>query len=173
MESKKTVRVLVVDDSAASLAALCSHLEKQDEIEVVGTAKNGFELLGKAQELQPDVVITDLHMPRMNGVECVLRLRELMPDTQFIVVTDVPDQLDGAFQPAGPTDQYFDRSASLDNVLDEIRRLFPKVFGRQSSADAQIENRKPLRSGDASEDNEIRSETSTGESEDPREASYC
>jgi len=149
---ERTVRVLVVDDSVTSSAAICSQLEAHNEIEVVGTVKNGFELLERAQELQPDVVITDLHMPRLNGVECVLRLRELMPDTQFIVVTGSSENPEGISQSAGPADQYFDKSTSLENVLDEIRRFFPEVFGKRKGTDA---------------------ETSTGDAGDPREASYC
>lgn len=173
MELKKTVRVLVVDDSATSLAATCSHLEAQKEIELVGTAQNGFELLGKAEQLLPDVVITSLHMPRMNGVECVLRLRELMPSTRFIVLTDAPDRLEGTSQATELTDPYFDKSASRDDVLGEIRNLFPEVFGKAHGGGAPIEREQPLSSEPATADNEIRSETSTDESEDTREASYC
>ncbi len=88
MDTGKPIRVVVVDDSAVDLGALCSFLKTQSQIEVVGTAKNGIELLKIVEELRPDLVITDLHLPRMNGIECTLRLRETKPDTRFNVFTD-------------------------------------------------------------------------------------
>ena len=75
MDIGKPIRVVVVDDSAADLDALCSFLKTQKRIEIVGTAKNGIELMKKVEALRPDLVITDLHLPRMSGIECTLRLR--------------------------------------------------------------------------------------------------
>lgn len=89
MDTGKPIRVVVVDDSASDLDALCSFLKTQKRIEIVGTAKNGIELMKKVEALRPDLVITDLHLPRMSGIECTLRLRQLMPATRFIVFTDL------------------------------------------------------------------------------------
>lgn len=139
MNVKKTVRVLVVDDSPAALAAICSCLETERDIEIVGTAENGFELLAKAEELQPDVVITDLHMPRMNGLECTLSLRQMMPKTRFIIISETPSPHHRASQEIGPTDRYFDNSASPEEVLAEIRRLFPETFGKMRGESAPVE----------------------------------
>ncbi|HTR48923.1 MAG TPA: response regulator [Verrucomicrobiae bacterium] len=127
---KKTVRVLVVDDSEAALAAVCAFLEEQEEIEVVGTARNGFELLEKAEKLQPDIVITDLHAPRMSGLEVMLSLRTTMPSTRFIVLTELPKPGDAFPYPPSPADRFLDSKVEPENVLGEIRRLFPEVFGR-------------------------------------------
>lgn len=101
----------------------------------------------------------------------MLRLRELMPDTRFIVAAEAPDRLEGKSQVNGPTNQYFEKSASRDDVLGEIRRLFPEVFGKALGRGAPIERRQALRSEHATQDDEICRETSTSESQDPREAS--
>jgi len=125
---KKVVRVLVVDDSPVALAAICTCLETDGAIQVVGTAKNGFELPEKAEQLQPDVVVTDLHMPRMNGLECTLSLREMMPETRFIIISDDPTAIGSVAQTSAHSGRYFDKSTSPEDVLNEIRRLFPDVF---------------------------------------------
>lgn len=170
---KKTVRVLVVDDSPVALAAICACLETERAIEIIGTAKNGFELPEKAEELQPDVIITDLHMPRMNGLECTLSLRELMPSTRFIIISDTPGSLDRASQKIGPTDRYFDKSTSPEEVLAEIRSLFPEVFGKVGGEGAPAEDRHALGSETTPEGDEAHGETSRRVTRDKCEAGYC
>src|SRR5208282_2289717 len=139
---QKSVRVLVVDDSAASLRTLCESLKALHGIEIVGTARNGIELLKKAEELRPDLVVTDLHMPRMSGLECTLRLRELMPETRFIILTD----LDSPFtveECGGPgADYYLYKEHMPEKVVMAIRQLFPYLApletNRIRSADERV-----------------------------------
>ncbi len=95
LRSKKRIRVVVVDDSPLALTAICSFLESQREIEIVGTANDGFELLEMAEKLKPDLVITDLHMPRMSGLECTLLLHNILPATRVIVFTELDSPLAG------------------------------------------------------------------------------
>lgn len=170
---KKTVRVLVVDDSPVALAAICSCLKRAPEIEIIGTAKNGFELPEKAEELQPDVIVTDLHMPRMNGLECTLRLRELMPTTRFIIISDMPGALGRASDEIGPTDRYFDKSTSPEEVLNEIRSLFPEAFGKACAEGTPIDRRQTGALEHTPEDDEHQSETSGRGSTDKCQAEYC
>ena len=144
MSVKKVVRVLVVDDSPVAMAAICSCLETDRAIEIVGTAKNGFELPDKAEVLQPDVIVTDLHMPRMNGLECTLSLREMMPTTRFIIISDAPAPSDSVSQTTAHTGRYFDKSTSPEDVLAEVRRLFPEVFGRVRGGTAPGESQQAL-----------------------------
>jgi len=141
---KKVVRVLVVDDSPVAMAAICSCLETDRAIEIVGTAKNGFELPDKAEVLQPDVIVTDLHMPRMNGLECTLSLREMMPTTRFIIISDTPAPSGSVSQTTAHTGRYFDKNTSPEDVLAEVRRLFPEVFGRVRSGSAPGESQQAL-----------------------------
>jgi two-component system chemotaxis response regulator CheB len=63
------IRVLVVDDSALMRRVICNLLEEDPEIQVVGTAVDGFDAIHKAQELSPDVVTLDLEMPRLDGLQ--------------------------------------------------------------------------------------------------------
>ena len=70
-----TIRVLLADDDAAFLEALSPLIERQPELAVVGTARDGLAAIELADELSPDAVVIDLHMPRLDGVSAVARLR--------------------------------------------------------------------------------------------------
>jgi DNA-binding NarL/FixJ family response regulator len=128
----KPIRVVVVDDSAADLDALCSFLKTQNRIEIVGTAKNGIELLKIAEALRPDLVITDLHLPRMSGIECTLRLREVMPETRFIVFTDLNSPFTEADCAEPGADFYLYKEHMPERVVTAIHRLFPDLAQPQT-----------------------------------------
>jgi DNA-binding NarL/FixJ family response regulator len=78
-------RVMLADDHTMLVEAFRKLLESQ--CEVVGTASDGRVLLETAQRLKPDVIIVDIAMPLMNGLEAGLRLKELMPTTKLIFLT--------------------------------------------------------------------------------------
>lgn len=81
------IRLLVCDDSASSRAALRTVLEDNDAITVVGEAVNGAEAIDFARELSPDVVLMDVSMPVLDGVEATARIRELLPGTRVVALT--------------------------------------------------------------------------------------
>jgi DNA-binding NarL/FixJ family response regulator len=81
------IRVLVVDDHPIVRQGLVAYLGSQPEIAVVGEAVDGQGAVSAAARLRPDVVLLDLVMPRMDGVEATRRLRELVPDTRILVLT--------------------------------------------------------------------------------------
>jgi two-component system, NarL family, response regulator LiaR len=85
------IRVLVVDDHAVVREGLRRFLDLQDGIEVVGEAGDGEEALAASRRLRPDVVLMDLVMPRLDGVEATRRLRERLPRTRVIVLTSFLD----------------------------------------------------------------------------------
>ena len=86
------IRVLLVDDHQLLRDSLRSLLDAQEDIEVVATAGDGAEALTEAAALRPDVVLMDLAMPRMGGVEATRRLLAAQPGTQVVVLTSFPDQ---------------------------------------------------------------------------------
>jgi DNA-binding NarL/FixJ family response regulator len=86
------IRVLLVDDHQLLRDSLRSLLDAQPDIDVVGTAEDGFEALETAATVRPDVVLMDLSMPRMGGVEATRKLLEQLPGTQVVVLTSFPDQ---------------------------------------------------------------------------------
>jgi DNA-binding NarL/FixJ family response regulator len=81
------MRVLIADDHTMVRESLVSVLQAETDIQVVAQAADGIEALEKAILTRPDVVIADLSMPRLNGIEVVRRLREALPDTRVLVLT--------------------------------------------------------------------------------------
>jgi DNA-binding NarL/FixJ family response regulator len=86
-----TIRVLIADDHAVVRQGLRTFLELQDEIEVVGEAADGIEALDLVQRTEPDVVLLDLVMPRLGGLEAIRRIREVAPATRVLVLTSFAD----------------------------------------------------------------------------------
>lgn len=83
------VKVLIADDHSVVRQGLQTFLSLDDEIEVIGTAVNGLEAVQKAQELKPDVVLLDLLMPEMDGIEATAEIKRLMPHIRVLVLTSV------------------------------------------------------------------------------------
>lgn len=83
------IRVLITDDHGVVRQGLRMFLSLDPDIEVVGEAENGEEALGMARELHPDVVLMDLLMPVMNGMEATKAIRSEMPDVEVIALTSV------------------------------------------------------------------------------------
>jgi len=81
------IRVLIVDDHQVVREGLRNFLELQDGMEVAGEADDGEEGVALAAELRPDVVLMDLVMPKLGGVEAMRVLRESAPGTRVIVLT--------------------------------------------------------------------------------------
>ena len=82
-----SIRVLIADDHKIMLAGLRSLLEKQTDFEVVGEAENGRKAVQMAQEKTPDVVVMDVSMPDLNGIEATKQIIESLPDTRVIALS--------------------------------------------------------------------------------------
>jgi DNA-binding NarL/FixJ family response regulator len=85
------IRVLIADDHAVVRQGLRTFLDLQEDIEVVGEASDGEEALAQAEQLAPDVVLIDLVMPRVDGIEAIRRLRDLVPAARAIVLSSFID----------------------------------------------------------------------------------
>lgn len=85
--AQKRMRTLVVDDSEIAVQTICSFLEGQAYIQIVGTARNGREALAQVEELRPDLVLMDMEMPEMSGLEALQYLHRVFPKTKVLVVT--------------------------------------------------------------------------------------
>ncbi len=82
-----TIRIVIAEDQALLLGALAALLKLEGDIDVVGQARNGEEALALCRQLAPDIVLTDIEMPRMTGLELAAALRDACPATRVAIVT--------------------------------------------------------------------------------------
>jgi DNA-binding NarL/FixJ family response regulator len=116
------IRVLIVDDHAIVREGLRTLLSEEEELDVIGEASNGAEALGVIATHRPDVVLMDLMMPVMDGVEATRRVRQQTPSSRVIVLTSFrDDQLVQDAIRAGATG-YLLKDVLKADLLSAIRR---------------------------------------------------
>ena len=115
------ISILVADDHPVLRDGLIAVLSTQSDFEVIGEAGTGEEVVQKAKELQPDIVVLDLEMPVMDGVEALKLMRASRPDIRVIIFTvfDTDERILGAVQ-AGAKG-YLLKGAPRDQLFDAIR----------------------------------------------------
>jgi DNA-binding NarL/FixJ family response regulator len=87
-----TIKVLIVDDHHVVRRGLMFFLKTQKDIQIIGEAANGEEAVKLVSELRPDVVIMDLVMPVMDGIEATKKIKETSPNTKILILTSFADQ---------------------------------------------------------------------------------
>ena len=117
-----SIRVLVADDDRAYLGSLRELIDQQPELEVVGTAIDGIQAIELAEQLEPDAVVLDLHMPLLDGVSAAARLRNDHPSICLIALTgDDAPALHRAVLEAG-ADEVLLKTQLLDALLERLTR---------------------------------------------------
>lgn len=115
------IRVLLVDDNEVVREGLRSILEPQADIEVVGQAVDGLDAVGKAQELQPDVILMDAQMPNMDGTEATRRIKQILPEVKVLFLTVYGDYVGGAL--AAGASWYLTKDCRRQDLMEGIRVL--------------------------------------------------
>ena len=114
------IRVLISDDDRAFLHSLQELIDRQPELLVIGAAADGLEAIELADELDPDAVVLDLHMPRLDGVTAAARLRRDHPSLCLIALTgDEAPALHEAVREAGADDVLL-KSELVEGLLDRL-----------------------------------------------------
>ena len=116
------IRVLLVDDQAVVRRALRRRFQLEPDIEVVGEASTGREALTLAQTLTPDVVLMDIEMPEMDGIEATTTLRRVVPKTRVVILSIYNDaQTRGRAQAAGAV-AWVEKRGVTETLLAAIRQ---------------------------------------------------
>jgi DNA-binding NarL/FixJ family response regulator len=117
------VRVLIADDHDIVRRGLISALSSEPDIEVVGQAADGREAIDKAVELEPDVVIMDILMPNLGGLEATSALAHRLPQTRVLILT-VSDSEENLFHAVKfGARGYLLKSATIDDIIAAVRQV--------------------------------------------------
>jgi DNA-binding NarL/FixJ family response regulator len=115
--------VLIADDHPVYRDGLASLLEPMDGIDVVGRAADGVEAVEQALARRPDVVIMDLQMPRLNGIDATRRVLAELPDTGVLVITMGEDESTVFTAVTAGARGYLQKGADADEVVQAIRTV--------------------------------------------------
>jgi DNA-binding NarL/FixJ family response regulator len=107
--------VLIVDDNRYIRQSLCEQFQRESDFEVCGEAENGKEAIAKARELHPDLIVLDLSMPVMNGLDAARELKQLMPTVPLIMYS--------AFG-----DTFMEQQARLIGISELVSKSQPAVI---------------------------------------------
>jgi two-component system nitrate/nitrite response regulator NarL len=123
---RQGIRVLLADDDLEFLDALRELIDRQPELGVVGLAENGLEAIEQADELDPDAVVIDVHMPLVDGVTAVAHLRQQHPSLCLIALTgDDAPKLHEAIKEAG-ADGVLLKSELMDGLVERLASARPR-----------------------------------------------
>ena len=117
------IRVLIADDHRLFAEALDAILASEPEIEVVGRAGNGEEAVEQALELQPDVILMDIAMPVVDGVEATKRIREHVPGACILMLTGSNSRADVARARDAGAAAYVTKDRIAAQLIEAIREL--------------------------------------------------
>jgi DNA-binding NarL/FixJ family response regulator len=165
------IKLLIVDDHPVVREGIGAMLKREPDFKIVGEASNGLEAVEQARELSPDVILMDLRMPEMDGVEAITRIKEAKPEVKFIILTTYSDDeyiFKGIAAGArayllkdAPRDELFKairavyRGESLiqpvvaSRVLDKLAELSKKNPGAETLSEREIEVLRLMAKGDS------------------------
>jgi DNA-binding NarL/FixJ family response regulator len=167
----EAIKLLIVDDHPVVREGIGAMLKREPDFKIVGEASNGLEAVEQARELSPDVILMDLRMPEMDGVEAITRIKEAKPEVKFIILTTYSDDeyiFKGIAAGArayllkdAPREELFKairavyRGESLiqpvvaSRVLDKLAELSRKNPGAETLSEREVEVLRLMAKGDS------------------------
>jgi len=125
MSAINKIRVLVADDSPTAMRSVCDYLDFAGGFEIVGTASDGQNAVQLASLYNPDLVLLDLSMPRVNGLEAAEHIRLVCPDMRIIIFSELHGLSLGEECLRRGAHSFVPKSLLPEGLLMEIQRLFP------------------------------------------------
>ncbi len=144
------VRIVLADDHRIVREGLAALLRREPDLEIVGEAADGFDAVRLARELQPDIVISDISMPGLNGIEAIRRILEHVPGVRTLCLS-VHDEtrLVGSVMDAGASG-YLLKECAYEELLRAVRALLAnRVYISPSIAGVLMKDYRERRAGGA------------------------
>ncbi|HFI0322279.1 TPA: response regulator [Streptococcus suis] len=136
------IRVMLIDDHEMVRLGLKSYLNLQPDVEVVAEAGDGEEGLTKALEVKPDVVVMDLVMPKMTGVEATLALLKEWPQAKIVILTSYLDNEKIYPVLEAGARGYMLKTSSADEILSAIRKVARGEYAIETEVEKKVEHHK-------------------------------
>ncbi|HFI0292635.1 TPA: response regulator [Streptococcus suis] len=136
------IRVMLVDDHEMVRLGLKSFLNLQADIEVIAEAEDGQEGMEKALQIRPDIVVMDLVMPKLNGVEATLAILEKWPEAKILILTSYLDNekiypvLDAGAR------GYMLKTSSAEEILRAIRKVHTGQLAIETEVEKKVEDHR-------------------------------
>ena len=142
------IRVLIVEDEPLLRTALAELLKHQADLRVVGTASDGVQAVSEAASSRPDVVLMDLALPLMSGIEATRKIREQLPDTRVVVLTHLADDASLFSAIKSGAISYVLKDSSVEKIVEVIRQahkgegfIYPSLVPRVLQEFARLSKR--------------------------------
>ncbi|HEY8714440.1 MAG TPA: response regulator [Candidatus Acidoferrum sp.] len=116
-------QILVVDDQEYIRRVVRAFIEESRELQVCGEAVDGMDALVKAEQLHPDLIILDLSMPRMNGIQAAARLKKMLPRTPIVLFTSHCEALGGWDTRSAGIDTVVAKDGQTSQLVERVQRL--------------------------------------------------
>jgi DNA-binding NarL/FixJ family response regulator len=123
-EQSERLRVLVCDDHALFRRGLQMVLDQEEDLELVGEASDGVEVVAKAQELMPDVILMDVRMPKRSGIEAASEIKETLPHVKILMLTISDEEADHNEAIKAGASGYLLKEIPIEEVADAIRSVW-------------------------------------------------
>lgn len=136
------MKILLVDDHEMVRLGLKSYLDLQEDVEVVAESSNGREGVEQALELRPDVIIMDIVMPEMNGIEATMAILETWPEAKILILTSYLDNekiypvLDAGAK------GYMLKTSSADEILHAVRKVARGEIAIETEVSKKVQNHR-------------------------------
>jgi CheY-like chemotaxis protein/anti-sigma regulatory factor (Ser/Thr protein kinase) len=129
----KSLRILIADDHAVARAGLRQLFAKRPELQVVGEAASGVEAITQAVALQPDVIVMDVSMPQMNGIDATRQIHRTLQHIRIVGLSTHDDESTERLMGRAGAEAYFTKNEGTDRLLDYLLSLIAQA--KRASAD--------------------------------------
>jgi DNA-binding NarL/FixJ family response regulator len=120
--------ILIVDDSSDVCNIVRTFLQRDPDFKVCGEASSGLEAIKKAEELRPDLILLDLKMPGMNGIEVASIMKRVLPKTQIVLFSAYTDSLGGTTLATAAGVDLIVQKGSLADMAQSLRTLISRKW---------------------------------------------
>ena len=153
MTMTRKIKILIADDHTLVRAGLAAFLKISDDFEVVGEAADGVEVIEAAKKLRPDVILMDIAMPTLGGLEATMEIKKLLPDVKILVLTQYDDTLYVRRCLKAGASGYILKKAVTPDLITAIHAIASgEMYLHHSVASSVVEGYLSVKKGDSAED---------------------